>query len=187
MRHEQQGSIMLASVLTLMLLVFAATSAFLLVAARADVRASRSHRGAQAFNLAEAGLAKAAACLQAQGDDYHGEEGTELGAGSFDVAVRLGPGGRIEIESRGVMPMAQMEPVVREVVVAGTYTRMANGGYSIEIRQWQEIEGGLETEPGIARTPPGDRSSVHPDRAIERSGNHSAPGGDPLSRLREGP
>lgn len=177
--RRQRGSVMLASVLTLMLLVFAATGSFLLVAATSDVRASRSHKGAQALNLAEAGLAKAVACLEAQGDAYQGEKGAGLGAGSFDVVVKRGRGGRIEIESRGTVPMAQMEPVVRQVGMLGTYTKTPNGGYRIEIRQWHQIEGGLETEPEITR--------VHPDRATERGSDHRAPGGDSLPGLREGP
>jgi len=175
----QQGSVMLASVLVLMLLVFAATSAFLLVAATTDLRASRSHKAAQALNLAEAGIAKAVACLAAQGDTYRGEKGTRLGAGSFEVTVKRGAAGRVDIESKGTVAMAQREAVVREVEVLGTYTETANGGYTVDIRQWQQIEGGLEMEPGIAR--------VHPDRADERGGDHMRPGGDSLSRLREGP
>ncbi len=137
--QAERGSVMLASVLIMALLIFSATTGFLLVAAGTQARAGRSHRAAQALNLAEAGIAKAAAELSRQGLRYDGQSSTALGPGAFDV--RITPHGRrsATILARGVVPMPQMEDVVREVRArADLHPRQR--GFRVELSEWRWVD-----------------------------------------------
>lgn len=63
-----------------------------------------SLQSTQAINLAEAGLDKAIASLNAQGGSYAGQGETFLGAGSFEVAVTTLENGAKSVEAWGFVP-----------------------------------------------------------------------------------
>jgi hypothetical protein len=130
---------MLSSVLVMALLVFAATAALLLASAGTQARASRSHRAAQALNLAEAGIARAAAEMSLQGLTYRGEAGTALGRGTFDVRVTPDGAWTATILARGVAPMPEMAPVVREIQVRAELRRVGDG-FTVALSRWRWVE-----------------------------------------------
>lgn len=79
-------------------------------------------QSSQATNLAEAGLDKAIASLNAQGGAYSGQGETTLGPGSFEVAVTTLQNGAKSIESFGYVPskaQAKSKKRVKATVAKG--------------------------------------------------------------------
>lgn len=93
---------------------------------------------AQAVNLAEAGVDKALASLNASGGSYQGESETPLEGGSFSVAITTANNTKF-IESTGYIP-SKNNPKVKRTIKAS-----ASKGFGMAFNYGVQVgEGGLE-------------------------------------------
>lgn len=98
-----------------------------------------TNRSAQAVNLAEAGLDKAVASINATGGNYSGEAETILGDGSYSVTITTPNSGTKVIESTGFIP-SKTNPKVKETIKA-----VVSKGVGISFNYGVQVgEGGLE-------------------------------------------
>lgn len=94
---------------------------------------------AQATNLAEAGLDKALASLNAGGGSYSGEGETSFGAGSFAVTVTTLNASTKQIESTGYIP-SKLNPKVKRTAKVNV-----SRGSGVSFRYGVQVgDGGLE-------------------------------------------
>lgn len=98
-----------------------------------------TNQSAQAVNLAEAGLDKAIASLNATGGSYSGEAETILGNGSYSVAVTTPDSGTKVIESTAYLPSKQNAKVRRTVKATVSKGVGISFNYGVQVG-----EGGLE-------------------------------------------
>lgn len=102
-----------------------------------------SVQAAQALNLAEAGIDKAIATLNATGGNYLGETEVSLGVGSFSVAITSpNPGTKI-IESTGFIPSKDNPQVKRTIKVTAAKGVGVAFNYGVQVG-----EGGLNMSNG---------------------------------------
>lgn len=95
----------------------------------------------QAVNLAEAGVDKALASLNATSGGYNGEAETPFGDGSFSVAITSVNGNTKNIESTGYIPSKTNPKVKRTINITAAKGIGAAFRYGVQVG-----EGGLEME-----------------------------------------
>lgn len=95
----------------------------------------------QAINLAEAGIDKAVASLNASGGGYAGEVETMLGAGSFSVSITTPTASTKLIESTGYIPSRANPKVKRTIKITAAKGVGASFNYGVQVG-----EGGFEMD-----------------------------------------
>ncbi|RJP46031.1 MAG: hypothetical protein C4584_02335 [Armatimonadetes bacterium] len=96
-------------------------------------------QGAQALALAEAGIDKALAALNASGGNYAGEEETFLGEGSFSVQVINVDSNTKKIEATGYVPSRENVKTRRSINIMAAKGMGAAFNYGVQVG-----DGGLE-------------------------------------------
>lgn len=110
----------------------------------------------QALNLAEAGVDKAVASLNATSGAYSGEDGTVLGAGQYSVVITTPDAGTKLVESTGFVPSKDNPKakrtiditVAKGVGVAFNYgVQVGEGGF--QMANGSEIKGSIYSDGNI--------------------------------------
>lgn len=96
-------------------------------------------QSSQALNLAEAGVDKAMASINATGGNYNGEPETFLGSGSFSVAITTPNATTKVIESTGFVPSKASPKVKRTIKITTSKGIGMSFNYGVQVG-----EGGLE-------------------------------------------
>lgn len=96
-------------------------------------------QSSQALNLAEAGVDKAMASINATGGNYNGEPETFLGSGSFSVAITTPNATTKVIESTGFVPSKASPKVKRTIKITASKGIGMSFNYGVQVG-----EGGLE-------------------------------------------
>ncbi|MCL4367046.1 hypothetical protein M1563_02665 [Patescibacteria group bacterium] len=97
----------------------------------------------QATNLAEAGVDKALASLNATGGSYNGDSEIQLGEGSYSVTVTTPDVGTKVIEATGYIPSKAEPKVTRTIKVSASKGLGVSFNYGVQVG-----EGGLQMSNG---------------------------------------
>ncbi len=138
LRYFQSGQIFILALIVLTL-VTVSTIAIISGSLTFFQNSKYTLEAIQALNLAEAGIDKAVATLNASGGSYSGEEETFLGVGSYSVSVSSKDAGTKIITATGYIPNKSKPKVKRTVKIQASTGLGVAFVYGIQVG-----EGGLE-------------------------------------------